>query len=1853
MTGEVLRRQAPCIGIWFVFAGCKWVANRRSHIRVPIAQAAALTLVLILRALPAEAQSQISQTRTITSVSNGYCFFDIDNNGAFNSNDYPLTDPVINNNDFLFKDTISYTGTDSDNQTTLNIINQGVLHRPDALGALAAGQNYDINISNICVGETSRTDTIVTVTDDDDAVDADGDGNPANDPDTSTTTTQTGTSAETAIYDDDGFTFGGNSVIGFTGQVLGDIEFDAAITDGGGTAYNDDVTFTLGAGSEIAGTLDFGTGGSSNVAVSDAVITLNGDVTAVGLAGASNIELTNNAEILGALTAGNISEGLDLTNTAAVGALDISGSDTVNASLTGTSAIGTLTVSNLGDAASVLTNAGTVSILRALNNPLLSITNSGTVSAPVDGAVILGGVDIVFNNSGTLNAASGGTVDLSAVTGTVQFNSSGTVSASTTDIVLAGGATGNINIINTGTMSTTNSRGLTLTDIGGAVSFINGTDTVPGGAVSSGAGRLSAFDTAVNVSDSEVLGNAASQAMQATIRQDSASSRIEVTAEHAILADNVAALTLVNQGLISAGTNNAVQADNAGSVGIENNGAAARISAGDQTAIRAPGLSGAFSLTNAGAIEARNATLFLDDAQGAISLTNSGTLRATHQLGGAGFDHDDDPLTAALDDFVVQATRAAGASGGAVTVNNESAGTISINSSNALRLSDFSAANDTVTLTNAGSVTAGALYALRLDDIRALSLTNSGTVTAANEVMRATDLAGAVTLTNSGTLRATHTLDAADAATNFAVHLTGNAGDDGGAVSLTNSGTIAIASDNAIRLSGFDRDDDAVTLTNSGQITAGRDSAISMAASKGVSISNSGETAQISATGDRAVDIAAIDGALTLTNSGTISAANETFDAQAIAGAVTLTNSGTLRATHALADADATTNFALRLARLDGAAGGAVAVTNSGTISVNSDNAVLLSGFDETADSVTVTASGTLSAGRDNALQIDSVNALTLTNSGTISAGRNNAFSVASANSLTLTNSGENAAISALGDDAVNLGTVNGVVSLTNGGTISAADRAVTLASLTGNATITNSGTIRVTADDATYGLGITNAGAAVSLTNSGTISAADRAVNLQSVTGELTISNTGSLTATGQYALRAGSVGGNVSITNSDALTAAANTVQTDAPGGNFTLLNSGTMTTTDADSSYLVSANNVTGNLSITNSGTISVAGGKVMDLTNAGGTVMIDNSGTISSLGGRVFDIRNAGGAITFDNSATLSATTAPIVDANAAAAGFTFDNTGSLSGTAMLVDARIAGGAVSLTNGGNITSTGTFALRADAAPAAVAVNNSGTIAAQATALSVSGATGAVGIINSGTLQATTATALDASNGGAVTLTNSGTITAASNALLLTDAAALQVTNAANGSMTASAGHALVADNIDNAILTNNGTISAAGGTAISMTGAGVEIVNSGTISGNSVGVSVGSNAEIVNLGTINVGTANVAVQFAGTGSVLQLSENAKLIGRLVAPAIAEEADRHEIVINLDAGLSYYYDFDGAGIKFTDNEGSDRPQAVGSAHGASSSMVRAQDLLLARRAVSLVRGYHESSPLYDNRQLNAVSWRGDSVQEPSASEAYQLRDKSIGWIGTTLLGALPKRRLQFLVAQDRIDAAVNQDMQKFKSDYVGFGFAARTLASYQGIYLSAFGLMGVSSNETKRRLITNSHASGELTASAAYYSAHLDTHMSLNYALRLTRGLQMDVRVGLGLSAVQQESHDEGDYYRHEGHLLMQGLVDSNLRLAYDWNEGYLPRREVAFLDFSAGYRGVMAGDTRDFRFLDANVTQGADAQFVDSERGEALFRIGLGFERTMMRGLVLSISAARSGHATGFESDDISAGLRWRF
>ena len=239
-----------------MFAGCKWLANKRFVFGAQIGLIVALALILSSLALPAEAQSQISQTRTITATDNGYCFFDIDNNGVFDANDYPLTDPEINNNDVLVKDTITYTGTDNENVTTTNILNQGVLHRPDVLGALAAGQNYNINITNICVGETSRTDTIVTVTDDDDAVDSNGDGNPANDPDTSTTTTQTGTSDDTAIYDDDGFTFGGNSVIDFTGQLLGNVEFDSIITDANGMAFDDDVTFTLGDGSEIAGNLD-------------------------------------------------------------------------------------------------------------------------------------------------------------------------------------------------------------------------------------------------------------------------------------------------------------------------------------------------------------------------------------------------------------------------------------------------------------------------------------------------------------------------------------------------------------------------------------------------------------------------------------------------------------------------------------------------------------------------------------------------------------------------------------------------------------------------------------------------------------------------------------------------------------------------------------------------------------------------------------------------------------------------------------------------------------------------------------------------------------------------------------------------------------------------------------------------------------------------------------------------------------------------------------------------------------------------------------------------------------------------------------------------------------------------------------------------------------------------------------------------------------------------------------------------------------------------------------------------------------------------------------------------------------
>ncbi|MDC7786467.1 autotransporter domain-containing protein [Rhodoplanes sp. TEM] len=234
-----------------------------------------------------------------------------------------------------------------------------------------------------------------------------------------------------------------------------------------------------------------------------------------------------------------------------------------------------------------------------------------------------------------------------------------------------------------------------------------------------------------------------------------------------------------------------------------------------------------------------------------------------------------------------------------------------------------------------------------------------------------------------------------------------------------------------------------------------------------------------------------------------------------------------------------------------------------------------------------------------------------------------------------------------------------------------------------GAVSITNSGTVVSTDDRGIYADGGYNNTSAdpvtVSVTNSGTVSgylAGIRAVNWQ---GLSSIDNSGTVTATTRQGLVAWSAAGDATIVNSGTVTAYDDVaVQAVAETGTVTVTNSGSLftyddtTVTDAGTYGHVgiwAEAGTSGDVVVTNTatGTISAPSGYGIVALTASGDVTVTNAGTVTALGG--IRAESSDGDVTVTNSGIVTATAAtdPVAVALSVTTGTaTFTNTGTVNG-----------------------------------------------------------------------------------------------------------------------------------------------------------------------------------------------------------------------------------------------------------------------------------------------------------------------------------------------------------------------------------------------------------------------------------------------------------------------------------------------------------------------------------------------------------------------------------------------------------
>jgi fibronectin-binding autotransporter adhesin len=358
------------------------------------------------------------------------------------------------------------------------------------------------------------------------------------------------------------------------------------------------------------------------------------------------------------------------------------------------------------------------------------------------------------------------------------------------------------------------------------------------------------------------------------------------------------------------------------------------------------------------------------------------------------------------------------------------------------------------------------------------------------------------------------------------------------------------------------------------------------------------------------------------------------------------------------------------------AVAGGNTLNNLGTVAGPGNNGVIA--LQTAADTLTVnnnSAAATISG-------LDGVNGLNgsavVVNQGTITGTSNGGSAISASVSLNVTNMGTGLIMSA--GTGIDNGAAGGSVTVINAGKIQAGNSIHAFGAIT----FTNTGTI-------------------VGTINGGTVNGSNSAMitgGVGAVRGDLTLTNSGTISNPIVNSFGAGATAGNVTITSNSG------TISGDAAGvsssGTLTVTsNSGTISSSTSGigaSSFAINAGTETTDANVTNTST-----GKIMATEAAGGlqaigilakTATVNNAGLISASGpGAINDGINTTGLTTITNAATgtISSSSRDGVRVNNA----TIMNAGLITGNEGIVF-RNAGATGSVFNAGTITGTGGIAI-----------------------------------------------------------------------------------------------------------------------------------------------------------------------------------------------------------------------------------------------------------------------------------------------------------------------------------------------------------------------------------------------------------------------------------------------------------------------------------------------------------------------------------------------------------------------------
>lgn len=758
------------------------------------------------------------------------------------------------------------------------------------------------------------------------------------------------------------------------------------------------------------------------------------------------------------------------------------------------------------------------------------------------------------------------------------------------------------------------------------------------------------------------------------------------------------------------------------------------------------------------------------------------------------------------------------------------------------------------TVTNTGTINTDSTsntngsHGISVFATRDIDVQNSGDITTNNGNGITVNLAfsgGTANITNSGSLTTAGT-GAGSAGINL--------GSANGSSIVNNTGSIETSGDNAVGLylSGVN-----ASATNSAEIRSGASSMIttSGAGAHGVAVTSNSNVSDldlagdITTSGDGASGVvidedSAISNVSGLGNSITTTGANaHGLDVQNTSLGLDITNttdistSGSASIGLNLSGAgDTVVNASgaeISSSASDGegivfnsSVGASNSLTNEGTITAG-QNAVRGGAGDEViTNNGLLTGTITLGAGTDSVTNTSTIN-------GTVNLGDgNDSFTHLAGSSVTAVDGGagtDSATFTIAGTDAAETIDASDFTNIETADHSAGGDLTLTNTVSFDTVTVGTNSTLRLQAADAASTTTTLDAGGVLEIDAASTLTNPDdNGTAVQAVGDGVTVTNQGTVSATGADGTAISLFGGANSITNGGNISATG--IAISGAAGDDSINNDGTISG---------NVNLAGGNDIVTNTGSIS---GNI-DLGD--GTNSITNDGTLSSTG---ITVASGTGNDTVTNNSSITG------GINLAAGNDVITNSGSISGSVDLGDGddsftHLAGSSEAAVDGGAGTDTATFTI-------------AGTDAAE-------------------TIDASAFTnfeTADHSAGGDLTFTNTvsfDTVVVGTNSTLR-----FQSADAASVTTTLDAGSVLEVDTAstlanpndngtavqavgDGVTIDNQGALSASstGGTAIALSGGTNTITNSGVISGTGASITGGSGADIIDNNGIITGDAQL--------------------------------------------------------------------------------------------------------------------------------------------------------------------------------------------------------------------------------------------------------------------------------------------------------------------------------------------------------------------------------------------------------